>query len=912
MLLIARIGVAVMVFGLVASCLHRHAVPAGNPTAAWPHVPKGRIAWSADGNHNDEDDWAASPIALAIFARFGVKDRLVHFDYNSILAENDPRFAREHEISVLGAAERFGYPRAVFHDSRRNLEASVESIRKAIDASTADDPLYFVVAGPMQLAYMGIQKSDPAKRKHVTVISHSRWNDGFAADTRFTHTKRDVIPSGIKWVQIFDQNRYLATSPYGRPATDEEWRPWNWMRDSRDPDVRWLWERTRATTRADASDAGMAYFLMAGDEHVDLHKLERLLDDKVQPLALGPRRRIRIEAENFVVLDRYQVEHRNDREASHRIDVRLDAAAGRIRTRYDEPHAPASGRFDVAVRYRDEVGGRSRFTFLVNGAPKGEPWAAARDDGRWRSHVIPAIELRAGDEVTVAVERDGKEPARLDYVELVHTGAPTSRLDDDHALPGQVIVKAGNPGHLRYNGGGPVFLSGPDNPEDFLFRGTPNLDGTRSRGGQEQMIEALARSGVNAFHVQLFRMKRCNYKNEGDDTHTPFIDHDPSRPLNQALLAQWDGWIGLLEQAGINVMVELYNDATDVERMGWKLDGRGQLHPDERSLVEGVVVRLKEHKNILWSIEESANKLPRERTAHFRAIAELIARTDDRNHPIIQSFVVPNDPEGDFHEGAALSDAYLGDPNIDAVTWLHVVPHGDDLEAQHREYLRYHELSARDFIVLKNETYHHPRSGALSRRYMWSAAMARLHTFEAYHHADKGTPETLADDGRIRKFMEETDFFRMQPSDALAAGATRWVLAQPGQSYIAYTYDASGALGIRDMVDGTYDLRWFDAVTGRSATKAGVAVAAGTGTFRKPEGFGDEVALYLRRGAGPTAFRYTEWSDGRYGAELYDYQTDPGERRNVARHPRQAPTVARPRTRLPESERQSGPAALGP
>lgn len=46
------------------------------------HEFKGRIAWSADGNFNDEDDWAASPLALAIFAEFGMKEKLVHFDYN--------------------------------------------------------------------------------------------------------------------------------------------------------------------------------------------------------------------------------------------------------------------------------------------------------------------------------------------------------------------------------------------------------------------------------------------------------------------------------------------------------------------------------------------------------------------------------------------------------------------------------------------------------------------------------------------------------------------------------------------------------------------------------------------------------------------------------------------------------------
>jgi CubicO group peptidase (beta-lactamase class C family) len=34
---------------------------------------KGRIAYSCDGNHNDRDDWAASPVALAIFAEAGVR-----------------------------------------------------------------------------------------------------------------------------------------------------------------------------------------------------------------------------------------------------------------------------------------------------------------------------------------------------------------------------------------------------------------------------------------------------------------------------------------------------------------------------------------------------------------------------------------------------------------------------------------------------------------------------------------------------------------------------------------------------------------------------------------------------------------------------------------------------------------------
>jgi len=42
------------------------------------------------------------------------------------------------------------------------------------------------------------------------------------------------------------------------------------------------------------------------------------------------------------------------------------------------------------------------------------------------------------------------------------------RLDDPRAMAGQIIVNPGKPRCLKYNGGGPAFLSGPDSPEDFL------------------------------------------------------------------------------------------------------------------------------------------------------------------------------------------------------------------------------------------------------------------------------------------------------------------------------------------------------------------------------------------------------------------------------------------------------------
>jgi len=384
---------------------------------------KGRIAYSADGNHNDPDDWAASPLVLAIFAEFGLKGKLVHFDYNSILNNTYAEWEVIHETAVLGAADRYGYDKRVFHNCRTDAEAAIASITKAVDESTAEDPLYFIVAGPMEVAVRGILKSRPEVRKHVYVISHSAWNDGLSPRYAYKNTKRDVIATGVHWIQIRDQNARLAFGKFGTPSQPEEFEPYFWMRDSKDSKVRFLWHMMVVSTRPDPSDSGMAYFLVTGDEEADPAKYKRLIEERIVPKPVDFRSTVRIEAENFMTLDGFEMEI-VDRRAmpaaprlSHNAGIKPTEGvnAGRISTTVSQPYTAARGRYDVEIRYLDEQGKRSRFAFRVNNKERGGAWESAGTGQGWVSHKLADVEIAAGDEITV--ELSGS-PTRLDYVQL--------------------------------------------------------------------------------------------------------------------------------------------------------------------------------------------------------------------------------------------------------------------------------------------------------------------------------------------------------------------------------------------------------------------------------------------------------------------------------------------------------------
>ncbi|KPL15558.1 MAG: hypothetical protein AMS26_07375 [Bacteroides sp. SM23_62] len=350
---------------------------------------KGRIAYSTDGNFNDEDDWAASAFALAIFAEFGIQDKLVHFDYNCILPKTDTAWEKEHKKSILGSIELFGYADSIFHDCQQDLDGAVNSIRDAINSSTAENPLYYILAGPMEVPYRGIAKSDPEKRKYVYCISHNVWNDGYASRDLVEHNKRDVIPTGVTWIQITDQNQFLTTGPFGRPSTSLEWQPWTWLLNTNDKKLHFLWDRLVATTRADCSDAGMAYFLMTGDEQPEISKVNKLLAGHDIPKPLNPRQHIRIEAENFFALDHFEIDYKNDRRVSQRISIRSDSeGTSRISTIFKEPYTAPEAFYDVDIRYYDRPDATIQLQLYIENIPIRESFTIHGSRDAWHTFTV--------------------------------------------------------------------------------------------------------------------------------------------------------------------------------------------------------------------------------------------------------------------------------------------------------------------------------------------------------------------------------------------------------------------------------------------------------------------------------------------------------------------------------------------
>ena len=392
-------------------------------------------------------------------------------------------------------------------------------------------------------------------------------------------------------------------------------------------------------------------------------------------------------------------------------------------------------------------------------------------------------------------------------------------------LPGQIMVDSNNPAWLFYNrdanGDGkldPLFIAGPGDPEDFLYRGSRNSNGTRN-GDQMAIINKLVGTGANSIYMQVIR----SHGGDGADDHNPFINSNPANGLDDDILNQWETWFSAMDNAGIIIYFFFYDDSACV----WGCSGQNTVPIQEQLFLETLVKRFEHHKHLIWVVaEEHQEVFSSQRVAN---IAAIIRQADGHNHPIA------------LHQVNGLNFALPDDPNIDQFAIQYNVAGA----ALHNGMVTAWNSANGRYNLNMSESSEHG-TGTTARRNSWLSAMGGAYVMVYQMDVANTSISDLEDLGRLRTFFESTNFYEMAPHNELASGATGYVLAQPGISYIAYGTNA-GSIGLKGMSAGIYDFTWLDTITGVTVNQKGVSVGSGDQTWNKPGGLGNEVAVYIRR-----------------------------------------------------------------
>ena len=501
-----------------------------------------------------------------------------------------------------------------------------------------------------------------------------------------------------------------------------------------------------------------------------------------------------------------------------------------LRTHYEFWHT--YGRFSKDMKSVGKVNGD---TYVLSEGLRGRR-VVYREDAesmrldlqpRRKSQPVVAVDTKkAYREITVPIPDGGlrtwKAPYKSDWALAIGdftTGEKDSAASKHARIePSRISVDAENRQWLQ-RGKQPFFMCGPGDPEGFLYRGALRANGTRD-GDQMALIEKLKGTGANCIYLMAVR----SHGGDGDRTHNPFIDHDPARRLDERVLEQWERWFDAMDEAGIVIYLFIYDDSARIWHTG------DEVGNEEKAFLHGLVNRFEHHGNLIWCVaEEYGERLSAKRVS---GIAAEIRSADNFRHPI----AVHKNQGLDFSE-------FAEDENIDQFAIQYNVGTAEELHAGMVQ--AFAQAQGRYSLNMSECAGH--GTGKEMRLRNWACAMGGASVMILGMDIAGTRHRDLLDCGFLVSFFESTDFDRMTPRDELAYADTEYVLAHPGESYIAYSPDCREQLGLKGMSAGNYLIRWVDCANHREINQGQIKVDSGNQSWEKPKGLGAEAALYVRR-----------------------------------------------------------------
>lgn len=257
----------------------------------------GRIAISSDGNEHDEDDWAATPMSLALLAANGLQDKLVLYTFSDHIWGSDKEkagaAAQMRESAFMGA-KHFGFKKTKFIEAVTAQNFAIIELATQINKSSAKDPLTILAAGPMEIIGTALNEADSTKLKYVRLISHSVWNDEHAEKpydwekhTGWTweKIKEKFERKGLQLDHIVDQNGGDGYEGLKADAGQYEWIKTSTSKGkSSSPKGSWDWlysrlEAAKKGEEFDPSDAGMVIYLLTGKDKTDPKDVQEMMEN---------------------------------------------------------------------------------------------------------------------------------------------------------------------------------------------------------------------------------------------------------------------------------------------------------------------------------------------------------------------------------------------------------------------------------------------------------------------------------------------------------------------------------------------------------------------------------------------------------------------------------------------------------
>jgi hypothetical protein len=230
--------------------------------------PAGRVAIVADGNSPDPDDLGGTAVSIALLRAAGLENRLVHYSHSCDLIRVNrisekaevERHALMQSACDVNARRWGGFDDLTFFDAKWQMDATIKDLAKAINASTAEDPLWIIEAGEPDIIGFALDATSKEKHKFVKVVTHHPAND----DAGDFYEWQEILDFGVEEVRIPDQNIDLKV----------DIEKWEWARTHPDPRIQQVWIQGKIAEVDDVvkfqkgywdcSDAGMVLYWITG------------------------------------------------------------------------------------------------------------------------------------------------------------------------------------------------------------------------------------------------------------------------------------------------------------------------------------------------------------------------------------------------------------------------------------------------------------------------------------------------------------------------------------------------------------------------------------------------------------------------------------------------------------------------